>query len=433
MRPFLIAALRDLRAVRCATILLMTNLLMATSCSPRVAAESIDAVLDRAEQALGGHAVLANVEAVRIRSHGTWEMQSREIPPTPFKAEVVFRRPDHVRIAWEFPEELGGDFAFGYDGTDAWGMWGAPPARCQGWLGEVVLQMAAELQLFLVAPARAVHGDAFALDAPAAPEIAPLTKVEYRPFAAGNPWSVWFAKGTGDLVKLEHDSYQMGGEPILSRITRSLPREFAGLNYPSRAKFEAIRDGQVVETAEETVDALELNPELPADFFKCPKWEVDAATIDTKDVAAETVVKFEHRGPYGDVGKSLERAMDVIMDAGLVPIGAASGTYLDDPNAVAPQDVRTVLAVRVAKMKEREPVLPSGYVFATQPAMHVAYAYHRGDYAGEGEAHGRLRAWMAEQKLQPAGPPRAIWYHDPETTVADDLVTEVQIPLTPSN
>jgi hypothetical protein len=63
--------------------------------------------------------------------------------------------------------------------------------------------------------------------------------------------------------------------------------------------------------------------------------------------------------------------------------------------------------------------------------MRVAYAYHRGDHMEEAEAHERLRAWMAEQGLQAAGPPRAIWFHDPEVTVADDLITEVQIPVEP--
>jgi hypothetical protein len=65
----------------------------------------------------------------------------------------------------------------------------------------------------------------------------------------------------------------------------------------------------------------------------------------------------------------------------------------------------------------------------TEPARRVAYAYHRGDHAAEGEAHQRLHAWMAEQGLEPAGPPRAIWFHDPEVTVTEDLVTEIQIPL----
>lgn len=398
-----------------------------------VEAQNIDVVLDKAEQALGGEAILSDVHAIRIRSHGTWELPSREIPPTPYQAELVFSRPNRVRISWEFPEEVGGDFTFGYDGTDAWGIWEGPPARCKGWQRDVVLHMAAEMQPFLIAPARAEHGNDFAIDTGATAESSMPIGIVYRPFAAGKPWSIWFAKDTGELVKLEHDSYHMDGQPILSRITRSLPKSFSGLNYPSHAKFEALRDGLVIETAEETVDTIDLNPELPAEFFACPAWGVDAATIDTKDVAAETVVKFVHRGPYSDVGKSLDRAMDTILSAGLIPIGAPSGTYLNDPNATAPHDLRTEFAVRVAKLKEGDPALPSGYVFVTQPAMHVAYAYHRGNYASEGEAHQRLHAWMATQKLQPAGLPRAIWFHDPKVTVTEDLVTEVQIPISPSH
>jgi len=408
--------------------LVVAGLAVVMMYSPRIAAQGIDDLLERAEQALGGPAVLADVQSVRIRSHGTWEMPSR-IPATPYEVEVVFRRPDHVRLTWQFPEELGGTFSFGHDGQDAWGIFGAPPARCKGWHREMVLHMATELQLLLLAPARAAFGDTFALDSAETADSPALVKVTCRPYAAGKPWNVWFAKETGDLVKLEHDSYHIDGQPILGRMQRSVPNRFAGLNYPTRAKFEALRDGKVIETVEETVDAMELNPELPADYFACPAWEVDATTLATKDVAAETVVTFEHRGPYAGIGPALGRAMDAILAVGLVPVGAASGTYLNDPNAVAPQDVRTVIAVRVANLTEAEPVLPGEYEFTTQPAMRVAYAYHRGDYSDEGKAHGRLRAWMVAKGLQPTGPPRTIWYHDPEVTVTDDLISEVQIPI----
>lgn len=392
-------------------------------------AQSIDAVLDQAEEALGGQSVLGNLQAVRFESHGMWEMPSRGIPPTPFQVETVFSRPNRIRILWHFPEELGGAFTFGYDGQDAWGIWGAPPARCLGWHREVILHMAAELQLFLLAPARAEHGDTFELEALDAGEQAPLTKVVYRPLGADKPWTVWFVTNVGDLVRLEHDSYHMDGQPILARITRSMPKDFDGLKYPSQAKFEAIRDGQVLEIAEETIDSIELNPDLPPDYFACPDWEIDVATIGTKDVPAQTVVKFEYRGPYSEIGKALGPGMDVILASGLVPLEAVSGTYLDDPATTAPQDLRTEIAVRVAKIKEGEPELPSGYVLTTQPARRVAYAYHRGDYVGEAEAHQRLRAWMADQGLQAAGPPCGIWFHDPELTATEDLITEVQIPV----
>jgi effector-binding domain-containing protein len=394
-------------------------------------AQNVDAVLDKAEQALGGHALLEDIEAVRIRSHGMWEMPARGVPPTPFQVELVFQRPDRVRVLWRFPKEMGGEISFGCDGSETWGVFGGPPARSTGWLRDMVLHLIAEPQLYLVAPARAEHGDAFALDVVGTAENPDLVKLVYRPFAAGKPWSVWFDKDTGDLVKLEHESYWMDGKPILFISTRSMPKNFAGLIYPSRAKFESVRDGKIVEAGDETIDSIELNPKLPADLFACPKWEVDAATIATKNAAEETVVKFVHRGPYSEMAKSINGLEHAVQDAGLVQVGAVYATYLSDPN-VAAKDLRTELAVRVAKVKESEPTLPSGYVFTAQPAMPVAYAYHRGDHREEGEAHQRLHAWLAEQGLQPVGPPRAIWFHDPKVTVTEDLVTEVQIPIVSS-
>jgi DNA gyrase inhibitor GyrI len=407
--------------------------LAANYCLAEPARTTVDAVLDKAEQALGGRSMLAGVEAIRIRSHGLWEMPSRQIPPTPFEVELVFQRPDHVRLLWKFPEEMGGEFRFGHDGQDAWGQFGAPPARCQGWHRQVVLQLVAEPQLYLIAPARAEHGDAFALAA----EDNGLVHLVYRPLADSDTWHVWFDRDAGHLVRLEHTSYQMDGQRALFRGVRSVPKDFAGLIYPSRSKFESMRDGKVIEAGEETIDSIELNPKLPDDFFSRPGWDVDATTIAVKDMAEETVVQFEHRGPFEDIGKSLAAAMDVILAAGLVPIGAASGAYLTDPKSTAPQDLRADLAVRVANLRAEAPSLPAGYSLTTLPARRVAYAYHRGSYTGETEAHERLRTWMAQQGLLPAGPPRVIWFHDPEVTVEDDLVTEIQVPLqdapTPTN
>jgi effector-binding domain-containing protein len=421
--------MRDGLAAGRTLTLALASLFFAAFCSKLIAAEDVDAVLDKAEQALGGHELLADFGAIRFRSHGLWEMPARGVPKTPFETELVFCRPDHVRLLWKFPEEFGGVIQFGHDGKDAWGIFGGPPARCTGWLREVVLQLAAEPQLYLIAPARAEHGDAFALDVGGTAENPELVKVVYRPFTERKPWNVWFDNDTGHLVKLEHDSYWLDGNPILFRSNRSRLKNFAGLNYPSRAKFESLRDGELVEAGDETIDSIELNPTLPADFFACPKWEVDAATIATKDVGEEALVKFVNRGPYTEMTKSIDRMMHVVLEAGLVEVGSVYGTYLNDPNDVDPSDLLTEIAVRVAKVKEGEPTLPSGYAFTTLPAMRVACAYHRGDYASEGEAHQRLQVWMTEQGLHPAGPPRAVWFHDPKVTVTEDLVTEVQFPI----
>jgi DNA gyrase inhibitor GyrI len=376
---------------------------------------------------LADKAALEDVQTIRIHSHGILDLPSRGISGVPFKAEVVFRRPDRIRLDWEFPEQFGGNFSFGFDGNDAWGIFGAPPARCQGWHRQMVLHMVGELQMYLVAPAREEYGGSFAID-PAA-STGSRIQVVYRPFGAESPWNAVFNRETGDLVRLEHKSFQMDGEEIDGRIIRSAFKQFGVLRYASRAKFEALRDGNVVETAEETIDTFEVNPSLASEFFACPRWEVDTASIGTKEVPAQTVVTFVHRGPYCDIGKSLAPAMDVIFASDLVPNGAAWGTYLNDPANVPTEDLRTELAVRVSKMKETDPDLPSGYEFATVPAKRVAYAYHRGDHADEGEAHERLRAWMTGEGLSPMGPPQAIWYHDPEVTLTEDLVTEVQIPV----
>jgi DNA gyrase inhibitor GyrI len=401
-------------------VTLFTALL--TACAPLA---SVDPVLDRAEAALGGKEALEGIDAFRLRGNGTWSSPHLGFPPLPYEVEIVFQLPDRYR--WEIRPAMGEPMSMGFDGQDAWGRWSAPPARYRGWMGQMVREAPAELRARLVLPARREEGTPLVLTTPDPTGDPPAYEVSYTP-AAGGEWILRFDAVSGHLVGMAHGYYFMDGEPMDGRLEWSEPRTFDGITLPSVTRYRGTRGAETLEVIEETVTAIEWNPEIPDGFFSCPETGIEADTVATRTLAPMIVVTLRHVGAYEEMSASMDRLMEGVFAAGLMPMGGVHGTYHDDPRSVPPDELRTDLSVPVMIMGET-PELPEGFSVQQWPETKVAYTYHLGEPAGEGEAHARLWQWMAETGGVPAGPPRAIWFHDPEITVPEDQVTEVQVPI----
>jgi effector-binding domain-containing protein len=242
--------------------------------------------------------------------------------------------------------------------------------------------------------------------------------VLYTP-ATGGAWTLWFDQASRHFA----DS-----EPMEGRWQRSDPREFDGIVLASRARFEGSREGELLEVVEETIEEIEWNPEIPPGFFSFRGPDLDLAMVGTKEIPPATVVTLRHTGTYQGIGETLARLEVGARQAGLAVAGRPWGTYHNIPGQVPEEELVTDLSLPVLPAGE-PPALPEGFRYETLPALTVAYAYHRGDHREEGEAHGRVMAWLQQNRKIPAGPPRAVWYHDPETTLSEDLITEVQYPV----
>lgn len=59
----------------------------------------------------------------------------------------------------------------------------------------------------------------------------------------------------------------------------------------------------------------------------------------------------------------------------------------------------------------------------------VAATMHHGPYAEIAPAYHTLSGWIQEHGHQMAGPPREVYLNDPETTLPEDLLTQVQWPI----
>lgn len=396
--------------------------LLAAGCGGPV---TVDRILDRAEEAMGGDA-LEEIRSLRILTGGTREFPAGGAPPEAYEGRIVYQAPD--RIYWEVRTEAGAPVIMAFDGAEAWGLWNGPPARYRGAARDLILEAAAEVRALFVAPARAGDGDAFSLPS-AAPEGVPATyRVDYAP-ASGGAWTLWFDRKSGHLVRGEHEYlFLPDRKPMLGSWTRSEPRAFGELTVPSRTQFEGSREGFVLERIDEAVRSIEINPDLPSDFFSRPAREIDLNAIGIKTVPAETVITLRHTGGFDAIGEAMDRLAAAAIAAGRMPAGPVSGIIHDDPRVASPEELRIDLSLPLLPA-DGPAQLPEGFSIRERPAIRVVFGYHSGPLAGEGRTHARIQAWMSRKRLGMAGPPRSLWYHHPDSVVPEDLVTEVRYPI----
>lgn len=394
-------------------VLFSSTLLALTACSPGVSVESLLAKSASANPPSG----------VRLAVEGTWSSPAMGTPPMPYQGEYTVDL-DGGRARWTIRPPMVPPMTMAHDGQTSWGAWMAPAARYRGWMQQMVGESVAEARMML-APAT-VDPAALTLVSEKPEGDPPAWRLAYTP-ESGGEWTVWI-NDAGLVLRVEHEYRFMDGEPMQGRWVRSAPEVFGGCSVPTEVLFEGTRDGEVLERVEEKVVDVVWDPELSEESFAFAGPGMVLDEVGVKTVPASTVVSLTHVGAYDAIGPAIDRLMDELMEAGLMPMGPVAGTYLNDPSKVAADELETRLSVPVMIAGE-PPALSEGLSIEQWPETQVAFAWHRGDFAGEGEAHARLMAWMTESKKKPAGPPRALWYHDPEITVAEDLITEVQVPV----
>jgi len=392
---------------------LLSTLFVVTACSPGV---SVDSLMEKS-------ATAEPPRAVRVTVEGTWSSPKLGTPPMPYSGEYTIDF-EGGRAHWTIQPPMMPAMVMAYDGNTSWGAWMAPVARYAGWMDQMAGENATEGRM-MFAPASAGK-ESFTLVSAEPEGDPPAWPLTYAP-PSGGEWAVWI-DDAGLVVRVEHEYRFMDGEPMQGRWTRSAPRTFGDRSVTTDVLFEGTRGDDVLERIEEKVTDVEWNPELSDESFAFPGPGIALDEIGVKTVPAADVVWLTHVGPYDAIGPAIDRLLDGVMQAGLMPMGPVCGTYLNDPGTVAADRLETRLSVPVMVTGE-PPALAEGLTFEQRPETRVAFAWHRGEFAGEGEAHARLMAWVANEKKKPAGPPRSLWYHDPEITVAEDMITEVQVPL----
>lgn len=115
------------------------------------------------------------------------------------------------------------------------------------------------------------------------------------------------------------------------------------------------------------------------------EYKGDNMELAIKNINEIRLACVRHIGPYNQIGEAFGKLYEI---NGKQPFAKPEGPwiaiYLDNPDAVPPDQLRSEAGVQVAP----DAVLPEGVTEVVIPAGKFATAIHRGSYSGLGEAWG---------------------------------------------
>jgi effector-binding domain-containing protein len=165
-------------------------------------------------------------------------------------------------------------------------------------------------------------------------------------------------------------------------------------------------------------------------IFEQPEQVADG-TIEEKESSAHTVACTKMKGPYENTGKTIEKLVGFIKKQKLSADGKPMMIYLKGPPKVKKaKKYLTEICIPVEAKAPKKPKKKGKFVIKAMKPRKVLAAYGVGPY--EKKAPELMKLLMAEakkRKLKPAGPMCQISFMDPKETAAEELVSEMQIPI----
>jgi effector-binding domain-containing protein len=148
-------------------------------------------------------------------------------------------------------------------------------------------------------------------------------------------------------------------------------------------------------------------------------------TFEIRSTTEQPTAALRMTRPVSQIGPAMGEAFPkiyhAVVSAGMEPAGMPLARYFD----FGEEETTFECAIPVP-----EPLTASGEV---QPSSvgggEAAFAVHVGPYETIGQTWGAMMAWVAEQGRTPAGPTWEIYVDDPQEVAADQLKTELYVPL----
>jgi len=345
----------------------------------------------------------------------------------PYTAEIVHVLPDSQH--WDMTA-MGMTMASAMRGGEGWSMMGSPPARVAGEMRKHYQEMGYGWWITLVRPLLHTEGVTLGGGTLETVDGEPVRRVNVT-FPSGRNYVLTFTGGDKTvLAGYEGDvTYWMGGDCVV-RAKFADPKAFGDITLPSSMEVQLLIDGKAKETVKERWTSIEWNPELPDGFFDMPETDVVFMEPVAKQADESQGVMILHKGAYSGMGGTIKKAMAICTEAGLMPSGVVTTICLPDPAEVADESELRAEVIVPVMMFGPPPELPDGVTMKTIPGGAVASIMAKGPY-GEADvaALEALMAWIGEQGHEVMGPPRFIYFHDPDMFIAEDLISEVQVPI----
>jgi AraC family transcriptional regulator len=150
--------------------------------------------------------------------------------------------------------------------------------------------------------------------------------------------------------------------------------------------------------------------------------------IEIKNLPPMRVASVSHTGPYNQIGPAFHRLAEAAGPAGLFRAGAVMlGVYHDNPMTVPAEKLRSAAAITMPDGQ----AVPKPLEELQLPGGRFASVVHRGSYEGLGDTWQQFvgQAFAASGHKRGSGPSLEIYRNTPEQVSADQLITELYVPI----
>ncbi len=226
------------------------------------------------------------------------------------------------------------------------------------------------------------------------------------------------------MVRSSYKGPLMGEEGTFVTVF-SDTKEFCGIKLPGKLKTTFNGKPYMDE------EMIEVNcGGVESSVFAQPEQVADG-TVEQKQTTPATVACFTMKGPYKGTPKAMDKLMKFMKNNKLTPMGAPIMVYLKAPPKVKkPKKFVTEVCMPVGAPPPKKPKRKGKFVIKAMKPATVLSMYGIGPYDKKsGQLASQLMKEAMKRKLKAIGPMRQISYMDPQEQPADQLVSEMQIPI----
>jgi AraC family transcriptional regulator len=150
--------------------------------------------------------------------------------------------------------------------------------------------------------------------------------------------------------------------------------------------------------------------------------------VEIRSLNEIEVIGVPHTGPYLEIGKAYRRLNAWLTANDLFTPGLAMlALYFDDPDQVAPEELKSMACVSMPELPDPEPP----FVRQKVPGGRYAVLRHRGPYETMPNDYDFLLGeWLRTSgEVVRDGPMFELYFNTPMNAEPADLITDIHVPL----
>lgn len=142
-----------------------------------------------------------------------------------------------------------------------------------------------------------------------------------------------------------------------------------------------------------------------------------------------TVAYAVMHGPYAQIPEGYARLYQWVEHYGLQPAGMPEAIYLTQPDVTPEDQAEYELWAPIAGGAGTTSPEEDGIGVKRIEAETVAATMHKGRYDDLPQTYSRLMSWIGDNGYQVVGPPREVYFSDPNESGPEETLTEIQFPV----